>query len=214
MTLTELGTTFKTDKVSHKFTDLYENHFSHLRDASIRLMEVGVYQGHSLQMWASYFSKGQIYGVDNCTLITAEQMKKLSQGSIRTIIADQSDRKQLQKVVDETGTLDIIVDDGLHYQEHQQVSLGFLFPWVKPGGVYVIEDLCPRIYPNDGWGIKDLQSFSDITTNVLENFRATGKMVSPYMKPDEAAFLEYAIAGIEIYYINKDSIIAFVWKKP
>jgi hypothetical protein len=36
---------------------------------------------------------------------------------------------------------DIIIDDGSHLPEHQLVSFTALFPFVRPGGVYVIEDI-------------------------------------------------------------------------
>ena len=208
MSLTELGTSFGTDKVKHRYTQLYENYLGHLKDKPVTLMEIGVYQGCSLKMWEAYFTQGLVYGIDNCTLITADQMKNLSKGRIRTIIADQLKRDQLQKVVDEIKEFDIIVDDGLHYQEHQQISLGFLFPFLRNGGIYVVEDLCPRIYPG-GWGIKDTQNFTDITTNVLEGFKTLG-ISSPYMNQNETKYLNENIKKIEIH---KDSIIAFIWKK-
>lgn len=212
MSLTEIGTTFGTDKVQHQYTDLYEKYLGHLKDSPISLMEIGVYQGKSLKMWEAYFTQGSIYGVDDCTLVTADALKAFSTDRIKTFVADQSKREQLQTVVDAVGALDVIVDDGLHYQEHQQISWGFLFPALKPGGVFVIEDLCPREYTG-GWGIRDTKTFTDITTNVLEGFRSFGKVSSPYMKPEEMESLNCHIDKIEIHYINQSSIIAFIWKK-
>jgi hypothetical protein len=51
---------------------------------------------------------------------------------------------------------DYIVDDGHHYQEHQQVSLGVLFEHVKPGGYYIIEDVASMdtLLKGKYWGQK------------------------------------------------------------
>jgi hypothetical protein len=214
MNLTELGTACGTDKVGHRYTPLYEGYLGHLRNEPITLMEIGVHLGYSLKMWEAYFTKGLICGVDNCTLISADQLKSMSVGRIKTFVADQAKRDQLQKAVQEIGQdFDIIVDDGYHYQEHQQISLAFLFPFLKKGGVYVVEDLCPKSYPGGGWGITDMKNFTDITTNVLEQFKTSRKITSLYMLPKEIEYLNSNIDKIEIHYINKDSIIAFIWKK-
>ena len=42
---------------------------------------------------------------------------------------------------------DIIIDDGGHWKHQQQVTLGFIFPFLKPGGVFVIEDLHTANHP-------------------------------------------------------------------
>jgi len=45
-----------------------------------------------------------------------------------------------------TGGWDIIIDDGSHIPRHQLVSFSALFPFVRPGGVYVIEDIESSYY--------------------------------------------------------------------
>ena len=39
------------------------------------------------------------------------------------------------------GDFDMIIDDGGHTMEQMQISLNYLWDQVKPGGLYVIEDL-------------------------------------------------------------------------
>jgi hypothetical protein len=47
----------------------------------------------------------------------------------------------LVKLGVECGPFDIIVDDGSHYWNHQITSLKYLYPFVKPKGYYIIEDI-------------------------------------------------------------------------
>ena len=40
---------------------------------------------------------------------------------------------------------DIIIDDGSHIEEHQIFTFGVLFPKLKPGGVYIVEDISSSV---------------------------------------------------------------------
>ena len=72
---------------------------------------------------------------------------------------DQADKVFLQKFIDETGgDFDIIIDDGGHTMNQQQVSLETLWKIVKPGGMYFVEDLQTsfmQAYGGDTMGGKD-----------------------------------------------------------
>lgn len=62
--------------------------------------------------------------------------------------ADCGSREELKRVADNGVQFDIIIDDGSHASYHQQLTLEMLFPTLKPGGLYAIEDLDwqPRTY--------------------------------------------------------------------
>jgi len=219
-TLKEIGIEHKTDKATvHDFTDLYEKYYSSFRNDTVKILEIGVYMGASIRMWYDYFSNGMIYGMDDCSItensITPESIKVLENDRIKIFIGDQKNREHLKKLIAGYGKeFDTIIDDGYHFQEYQQVSLGFLFPYVKSKGVYVVEDLCPLNRTKEGWGLKDFVNFSDNTNNILEDFITTKKIVSPYMTEDEMTYLNENIEGIKIYVVEKDSnIIAFIKKK-
>lgn len=217
--LTEIGTRYKTDKATtHSFTEVYEKYFDSFKNEKIRLLEIGIFKGASLRMWNDYFSQGMIYGIDNCGIgmgTTPESIKNLEKKRLKTFIGDQSKRKDLKKFLNECGSdFDIIIDDGLHFQEHQQISLGFLFPHVKSRGIYVIEDLCLPNRTKEGWGLKDFINFSDNTTKILDDFKNTGEIVSPYMTDKEMAYLNQHIKGVKIFKIDDErDMIAFIRKR-
>jgi hypothetical protein len=201
----------KTDKWQHEYTNHYSLWFEPIRHEKLKILEIGVYQGSSIRMWEKYFPNSKIYGVDNGRICPHHVMDSLKSDRVITDYVDQSNRESLQKFIDKHGgEFDIIIDDGFHYQEHQQVSWGFLFPYLKEGGLYVIEDLMlpceryggpvPESVPEgeDGkWGIQDTDNFTDLTLNILIKLIANNKLNSPYMTDAEIKYIEDNIKKYE-----------------
>ncbi len=132
-----------TDKFSGHHYDLeYERHFAPLRHQPITLLEIGVggyadpyCGGESLAVWRDYFPEARIVGVDI-------RPKRLTIGyRVSTLVCDQSKPEELRWVNASEGPFDIIIDDGSHIQSHVMTSFRTLFPLLKRGGIYVIEDL-------------------------------------------------------------------------
>ena len=53
---------------------------------------------------------------------------------------DQSDKLFLSKVIKQIGRPSIIIDDGSHKSDDITTSFKYLFPKLKNGGLYVVED--------------------------------------------------------------------------
>jgi demethylmacrocin O-methyltransferase len=155
-----------TDKgpSQHNYTELYERLFLQWKDDPIKIFEIGVAGGGSLQMWQSYFPKARIFAVD---ILDTSQF---SNARVTTLIADQANRDHLQSAIAVSGSdIDVLIDDGGHTMEQQQVSLGFLFRHVKPGGYYVIEDVhtsLPALWK--GYGVA--RDGANTTLRMIENF--------------------------------------------
>lgn len=113
----------------HHFLELYEKEFAPFRDEPVSLLEIGVQNGGSLELWRKYFTKAEIYGLD------IESVKPVEGTEI--VQGDQTDLDLLSKLPD----LDIVIDDGGHTMRQQQVTFDALFPRLKAGGLYIIEDL-------------------------------------------------------------------------
>lgn len=128
-----------TDKSSsfHNYTEVYSQHFAPLRDKRIKFLEIGIYTGDSVKMWERYFPKAELHFID----INAERIKYLSKRS-RYHFLDQGDEKALKRFAGEVGgQFDIIIDDGGHTMKQQMTSFKKLFPLLKRGGLYIVEDL-------------------------------------------------------------------------
>ncbi len=157
--LAGLARIYRTDKaIGHNYIPHYVTHLKKYRNKRIKLLEIGVggydkpgMGGNSLRMWQNYFSQGQIYAIDIYDKSAQENERiKIFQGS-------QVDKDFLKEVLDETGPLDIIIDDGSHLNEHVIKTFEILFPVLKNGGTYVIEDTQTSYWPEMGGSSKDLK---------------------------------------------------------
>lgn len=208
---TDKGTTFN---IKHGYTETYPTYIPENVD---KILEIGVRFGPSIRMWNEYYPEAKIiYGLDYCVEMPVLTLKSIQEESpkYKFFVADQSNREHLDYVsgVIGEGELDFILDDGSHYVDHQQISLARLFKNIKPGGIYMMEDLADQYYPQGGWNIKDLENFTDVTVNVLDKFNKTGKFESPYLTKEENEYLESAIDKI-ILELRQDNNLAFIYKK-
>jgi len=62
--LTEIGTKYGTDKVNHKFTQVYDEYFKLIREQKLNILEIGIWKGESLRTFKEYFPNSQIYAFD------------------------------------------------------------------------------------------------------------------------------------------------------
>ena len=132
--LSQLGQRMGTDKgTDHSYLEVYEQLFEPLRRRPMTMLEIGVYKGNSLRMWKAWFPQARIFGMDINPSVAEVPGCEL-------VIANQTDRSAIEsRWSDES--LDLIIDDGSHRLEHQLLALCYLWPKLKRGGMYVIEDV-------------------------------------------------------------------------
>ncbi|CAE7911389.1 mycE [Symbiodinium necroappetens] len=111
----------------------------------------GFRPGGSLRAWRDYLPQAFIYGLD----VMPDAMVR-GEARIRTALADSANEGHVATVMKSwgfasapgpgapRGVFDVVVDDGLHSPEAQIATLGSLWPWLKRGGIFVVEDI------NDG----------------------------------------------------------------
>lgn len=141
--LSDFGQYFGTDKVNEwhtfkgkNYLDIYEIYFKPLREKQITLLEIGVRDGSSLKMWESYFSSADIYGLD-----IDPRCQEYSSDRISIFTGSQDDESLINELHAKSGNFDIVIDDGSHVNELTLASFSILFEKLKPGGIYIIEDL-------------------------------------------------------------------------
>src|ERR1700730_8454263 len=72
----------------HHYFDIYERHFKRFRGCDVRVLEIGIFSGGSLEMWREYFGpRSQIYGID-----IEPGCKTYENEFIKVFIGDQSSR--------------------------------------------------------------------------------------------------------------------------
>ena len=154
-------------KLAHYF-EIYDRHFSHFRGRAVNVVEFGVSQGGSLQMWKHYFGPdAKLFGVDinpNC--------KRFEEPGVQIFIGDQGDRDFLSSLAKALPPIDILIDDGGHTMQQQIRTFEALFPIIQPHGIYLCEDLCTSYWREFGGGYRRRGSFIEYSKNFVDALHA------------------------------------------
>ena len=136
--LLSVGDTPQTKLAAPGIYELYDDYFAAIRDSPIVLLELGVAHGESLKTFASYFENGRIIGIDS----EDRGLDFSSHPNVRFEVGDQRDAARLSQVcaAHAPDGLDIIIDDASHVGAWSLRSYRALFPFLRPGGFYMIED--------------------------------------------------------------------------
>lgn len=163
--------TNNTDKLIHKwhhYFEIYDRHFSRFRGKDINIVEFGVSQGGSLQMWKDYFGlKVNIYGID-----INPHCKELEEDQVKIYIGDQEDRGFLKSLIKEIPKIDILIDDGGHTMKQQINTYEELFNHIDENGVYLCEDLHTSYWPDFDGGYKRKSSYIEYSKNFIDYINA------------------------------------------
>lgn len=123
-------------KWRHYF-DLYHRHLQRFVGMRPIVVEVGVYSGGSMPMWHAYFGPGtHVHGID------IEPACRGYENAGTTIhIGDQADPVFWRTFTAQVPQVDILIDDGGHQPEQQMATIEAMLPHLRPGGVYICEDI-------------------------------------------------------------------------
>lgn len=153
--LTALANKYGSDKGTklggppHRYTYLYDLILDKYRNMKISLLEIGLAVGGpeiggpvdrsvvspSVQMWLDYFPNAHIFGFD------ISDFSHMKHSRFTFVRGDAGSEKDVDRLANETSGYDVIIDDGSHASYHQQLTFRHLFPKLRPGGTYIIEDL-------------------------------------------------------------------------
>jgi hypothetical protein len=201
--MSDLADSFGSDKgtiqaysmlfTARGYGEIYDRYFATIRNHALRILEIGLYSptayggvptdAPSLRMWREYFPNATCFGFDR------SDFSAVTLPHVTILRGDQATRQDLEQAARVCGGgFDIIIDDGSHWSSHQQITLGALFPFLNPTGLYFIEDLSWQPDPVE----------TPWTADALRQWAETGVLWSPYMTAAERAFLEENTASIEI----------------
>ncbi len=135
-----------TDK-SDRFLAFYEELFAPLRDRPLRIVEVGVREGGSLLLFARYFEKARLLGIDIREPGEALRGHLRDEGLDKRValrIGSQDDRAFLSASIQEMfggDEIDIVIDDASHLYRPTRATFDHLFyNHLVAGGLYLLED--------------------------------------------------------------------------
>ena len=120
------------------------------RGQPLRLLEIGVQNGGSLQVWHEYLPKGSlIYGID----IDEHCRRLVFPAEIKVLIGDAGSPAFLNALLGDE-FFDIIIDDGSHQADDVTSAFEALLPRLAPAGKYFIEDLHASYWASHGGGLR------------------------------------------------------------
>ena len=173
------------------YFDIYERHFERFRGLSPVMLEIGVGEGGSLEMWQAYFGPdSRIVGIDSNPECKAHE----SEG-IEVFVGDQSDSVLIDAVFSEYPKIDIVVDDGNHIMKHMIASFKLIYERMQSDGVYLVEDTHTCYRGNYGGGLGREGSFMEFVKHKLDEINA--------------AFIEPAVLPVSEFTRSTDCISCY-----
>jgi SAM-dependent methyltransferase len=135
----------------------------------LRLLEIGVQNGGSLELWHKFLPPGsQIRGLDIDPRVAS---LTFDHGTTRADVADATNAQHLEEILG-AETFDIIIDDGSHVCGDVIRTFEILFDRVAPGGRYIVEDLHCSYYPGHGGGLKSAESSIEHLKSLIDSLHA------------------------------------------
>jgi GT2 family glycosyltransferase/peptidoglycan hydrolase CwlO-like protein len=131
-----------TGKVSDKwalYLREYDRLFASYREQPISMLEIGIQNGGSLEIWSQYFTNAEKFvGCDinpDCSKLTYLDPR------IVVIVGDATTPETQSKVLAKSASFDLIIEDGSHTSSDIVKAFARYFPALKTGGLFVAEDL-------------------------------------------------------------------------
>lgn len=131
----------------------YDRHLAGRKDQPLRILEIGIQAGGSLEVWAQYFKSATL--IIGCDIDPACGALRYDDSRIKVLIGDINTPETLQSLSALTDTLDFVIDDGSHHSSDIIRSFVQLFPRLTEGGTYLIEDLHCSYWESYGGGLYD-----------------------------------------------------------
>lgn len=150
-------------KWDHYF-EIYDKHFHEFIGKEIVVLEIGVSQGGSIDLWQKYLGRNlKYYGID-----INPGCKQFERENVKIFIGSQEDAIFLEKIKNEIPPIDILIDDGGHTMKQQIVSFECLFEHIKMNGIYLCEDNHTSYWLNYGGGMKRKGNYMEYIKNLVD----------------------------------------------
>jgi SAM-dependent methyltransferase len=163
-----------SDKVTdHSYGPVYDALLAPDRLRVCTLLEIGVLEGASLRAWADAFPSAIVFGID----INLPPDRVVGE-RCRVTQADAADPLSVARALSMLGigplSLDVVIDDASHKFRDQIAAFLLLWDYIRPGGIYVIEDIHPNsphaLYARLGGAVHDVRHIRGRIDDVLVIF--------------------------------------------
>lgn len=119
---------------NHHYLEDYDKLFKPYQKGC-SILEIGLALGDSIKLWDRYFTNSKIFGIDITLVFQPLEYKN----EVTLIEADATKPEFIEHIKDEM--FDIVCDDADHQEASQVATFQLLKPKMKPGSIYIIEDI-------------------------------------------------------------------------
>ena len=188
------------DKWQH-YLSIYAREFSPFLALRrpVRLLEIGVQNGGSLELWAKYLPEGsEIIGVD----VDPKVGSLTFEGNVSAYVVDATDSSELFDALGDK-RFDVILDDGSHISSDVITSFRLLFDRLALGGKFIIEDMHASYWSSHGGGYRLGTSAIEFFKNLVDALNADHFRHVKGVEVSELRQLSRSLASITFY----DSVV-------
>ena len=108
------------------------------KDENIRLLEIGIQNGGSLEIYSKYFKNAEL--ILGCDINLKCKNLSYEESNIQIVVGDAT-QNEVFKQITENQKFDIIIDDGSHTSLDIIKTFCLYFNQLNDGGIFIIEDL-------------------------------------------------------------------------
>ena|SRR5436190_4239463 len=169
------------------------------------IMEIGIFDGGSVAFWNECFEPDKLIAIDLQSRGDSSYFRKYVarrglEAKIKTYWnTNQTDVGRLRSIVDGEfdGSLDLVIDDASHMYGPTKTTFETLFPRLRPGGLYVIEDWSWGCWP--GLPVDFMPHGSELPRLVNELTNAAGSMLPFLVGARGTQTIEPLISAVQVY---------------
>ncbi|MCY9872547.1 class I SAM-dependent methyltransferase [Vibrio barjaei] len=185
------------------YLDVYNHEFSRFIDKDPSILEIGVQNGGSLEIWDDFLSPKKIVG---CDINPKCNELEYSNSNIKLLVQDINLDSSLLFVKEELPDgIDLLIDDGSHTSSDIITTFSKYFPLLNDGGLFVVEDLHCSYWNEFEGGLYDpyssmsfLKTLADLVN--YEHWGVSKKtrvdLLNDFAKKYQISFDESTLSGI------------------
>jgi len=215
-TLREISKAHK-GKVSDKWSsylDEYQRVFKEYQDLPVALLEIGIQNGGSMEIWGKYFENAT--SLTGCDINEKCRNLRFEDPRIAVIVGDANSDAIQSEIVRRSARFDLIIDDGSHKSGDIVKSFARYFPLLNRGGIFLAEDLHCSYWRDFEGGLFDplssiafFKDLADIVNHehwgIPEQRRA---LLEPYGAAYGVGFAESDLAEIQsVEFLNSICVV-------
>ena len=190
----------KNNKITaHGYAKFYEDLFKPLKDKSLKILEIGSFYGNASAALFFYFRNSLIYSAD-----INPDMYKYKGSRLNNFFVDSSSKESIVKnILNQNIEFNIVIEDASHMLKDQIITLFMLFPKIKKGGIFIIEEID---FPEKKEDMRIGQNMPDLKT-ILKKIQSNEDFDSEYINKSEKEYLISNVSSISFFKGNLNELV-------